>query len=172
MGVDLTSIRSPDFSTNQVTTARCLLATGGPSGVLLRGIVKATPQPQKRTARIQVRRGSRTAAMEAVATEGPGWLVFWKLLGRLQLLSHQDVKENMMQHFLFCVLVCVGNWNHKNMFFTEKSHQEHRIYCKTSAKQSKTSHCHHETTSVQALIPLSQNAIKTQSQKVQLFKKS
>ena len=107
MGVDLTSIRSPDFSTNQVTTARCLLATGGPSGVLLRGIVKARPlAATKTTARIQVRRGSRTAAMEAVATEGPGWLVFWKLLGRLQLLSHQDVKENMMQHFLFCVLVC------------------------------------------------------------------
>lgn len=72
--------------------------------------------------------------------------------------------------FVYLFVLVIGIT--KKLFFTEKSHQEHRIYCKTSAKQSKTSHCHHETTSVQALIPLSQNAIKTQSPKVQFFKKS
>lgn len=65
------------FFTNQVTTARCLLATGGPSGVLLRGSVKPRPlAATKTTAKIRPKRRERAAAMEAVGMEGPGWLVF------------------------------------------------------------------------------------------------
>lgn len=77
---------------------------------------------------------------------GSGVVGFWKLLGRLQLLSHQDAKKNMMQHFLFCVLVCVGNWNHqklclsrkiltKNLEYTAKHLQNNRKHLIVTTRQ-------------------------------------
>lgn len=171
MGVALTSIRpgmilhpQSGFFTNQVTTARCLLATGGPSGVLLRGNVKPRPQAQKTTARIRPKRRERTAAMEAVAT---GWSVFGN---RWEGTAFEPKKgmmptENLMQHVLcwkmFGLLTTcfVGNSNSKKLLYR-------KIIENISLSPS-------NTTSVQVFSLTSQNAIKTRrSQNMQLFKKS
>ena len=68
------------------------------------------PRPHaamKTTARIQVRRGSRTAAMEAVAMEGPGWLVFLEIVGKVTAFEPPGCQEKYDATFsVLCTCLC------------------------------------------------------------------
>ena len=130
MGVDLTSILHPQsgFFTNQVATARCLLATGGPSGVF------AARQREAKTACRYQNHGQDPAKTAWFTNSrhggggygGSGVVGFWKLLGRLQLLSqkkhdaNREFDETFLCRKMFCLLLVLLVIGIRKNFFTEK----------------------------------------------------